>query len=82
MKIGSSAWVWSRTISPWSRFPAAPIPENIRTLRLNAGLGYRRGEKWAFSALLSPSLYRLEDVRGDVSESPAACSQDMRRTHR
>lgn len=43
----------------------APIPENIHTLRLNAGLGYRWGEKWTFSALLSPSLYRLEDVRGD-----------------
>jgi len=43
----------------------APIPANIHTLRLNAGLGYRWGEKWTFSALLSPSLYRLEDVRGD-----------------
>jgi hypothetical protein len=43
----------------------APIPADIHTLRLGAGLGYRWNEKWTFNVLLSPSLYRLEGLRGD-----------------
>jgi hypothetical protein len=43
----------------------APIPEHIHTLRLNAGVGLRLGQKWTFSAEVSPSLDRLDGVRGD-----------------
>jgi hypothetical protein len=43
----------------------APIPEDIHTLRLNGGVGYRWGDKWIFSAMVSPSLERLDGVRGD-----------------
>jgi len=43
----------------------APIPEDIHTLRFNAGVGYRFGDKWTFNALVSPSLFRLDDVGGN-----------------
>jgi len=42
-----------------------PIPNAIHTLRLNTGVGYRWNDQWSFNALLSPSLYRFEDVNGD-----------------
>ena len=42
-----------------------PIPDDINTLRLNAGFGYRIDDKWTVIALVSPSLYRLDDVNGD-----------------
>jgi opacity protein-like surface antigen len=42
----------------------APIPADIHTLRFSAGLGYRLADKWTISALVSPSLFRLDDVRG------------------
>jgi len=40
----------------------APIPEAIHTLRFNTGLGWRFNDQWIFTALVSPSLYRFEDV--------------------
>lgn len=40
----------------------APIPEEIHTFHFSAGLGYRLNEKWTLTGLLSPSLYRFEDV--------------------
>jgi hypothetical protein len=42
----------------------APVPADIHTLRFNTGLGYRLDDKWTFNALVSPSLERLEEVRG------------------
>jgi hypothetical protein len=42
----------------------APIPDNIHTLRFNTGLGWHFNDQWTFTALLSPSLYRFEDVGG------------------
>ena len=44
---------------------AAPIPDAINTLRLNAGLGYRLNDKWTITALASPSFYRFDNVNGD-----------------
>jgi hypothetical protein len=45
----------------------APVPAEVHTLRFSGGLGYRWNEKWTFTGLLSPSLYRLEDIgTGDV----------------
>jgi Domain of unknown function (DUF6268) len=40
----------------------APIPEEMHTFRFSGALGYRWNEKWTFTGLLSPSLYRFEDV--------------------
>jgi hypothetical protein len=42
-----------------------PIPDAIHTLRLNTGVGYRWNDQWSFNVLVSPSLYRFEDVNGD-----------------
>lgn len=42
-----------------------PLPAAIHTLRLNTGIGYRWNDQWTFTALVSPSLYRFEDVDGD-----------------
>jgi len=44
------------------RVSGAPVPEDIHTLRAEVGLGYRWDEKWTFTALLGPTLYRLEDI--------------------
>lgn len=43
-----------------------PVPDEIHTLRLNTGLGYRINDQWTVTGLLSPSLYRWEDVGGDT----------------
>ena len=42
-----------------------PVPDAIHTLRLNTGVGYHWNDQWTFTALVSPSLYRFEDVNGD-----------------
>jgi len=42
-----------------------PLPDDIHTLRFNTGVGCRWNEKWIFTAMFSPSLYRFEDVTGD-----------------
>jgi hypothetical protein len=42
-----------------------PVPDAIHTLRLNLGIGYRLNDQWTFTGLVSPSLYRFEDVNGD-----------------
>jgi hypothetical protein len=39
-----------------------PMPGQIHTLRLTAGLGYRPNERWSISASLGPGLYRLSDL--------------------
>jgi len=47
------------------QLPAAPIPDAINTLRVNAGLGCRLNDKWTITALVSPSIYRFDNVDGD-----------------
>jgi hypothetical protein len=42
-----------------------PIPDDIHTFRFNTGLGYRFNDQWSFTVLVSPSLYRLDDVSGN-----------------
>jgi hypothetical protein len=43
----------------------APVPDQIDTLRLNAGLGLRFNEKWTVAASLGPVLYALHDIESD-----------------
>ena len=40
----------------------APIPDQVHTLRLNTGLGYRFNDDWTISGSLGPVLYRFEDI--------------------
>jgi hypothetical protein len=40
----------------------APIPGQIHTLRFNTALSYRWDEKWTFTGLIGPSLYRFQNV--------------------
>ncbi|MDB6067350.1 MAG: hypothetical protein JWR26_3558 [Pedosphaera sp.] len=39
-----------------------PMPDAVHTLRINTGLGYRLNEHWTITGLLSPALYRFDDV--------------------
>lgn len=39
-----------------------PLPDNINTIQLGAGLGYRPDEHWMFMARVSPTFYRLSDI--------------------
>jgi len=43
----------------------APIPDDIHTLHLRTGLGWRMNDQWTFTGLAGPSLYRMSDVHGD-----------------
>lgn len=43
----------------------APIPSEIHVVRLSAGVEYKWNDKIAVTAFFAPSLYRLEDVRGN-----------------
>ncbi len=40
----------------------SPVPEEIHSLRLFAGLGYQLNDQWSISAGLGPVLYRLSDL--------------------
>ncbi len=42
-----------------------PIPNDIHTLHLHTGLGYRLNEQWTFTGLAGPSLYRFNDIHSD-----------------
>jgi opacity protein-like surface antigen len=42
--------------------PGAPIPNQINTLGLNAGLGYHFNDQWTIAGALGPRFYRLDDV--------------------
>jgi hypothetical protein len=42
-----------------------PVPADIHTLRLGAGVSYRWNDQWSFTLLLSPALLRLEDISGE-----------------
>lgn len=42
--------------------PDAPVPDAVHTLSLNTGLSYRLNDTWTFTANVSPTLYRLDDV--------------------
>lgn len=39
-----------------------PIPDQINTLRLAGGVGYRPNEQWSVSATLGPTVYNLQDI--------------------
>ncbi len=43
----------------------APVPASIHTLHLNASLGCKLNEEWSLSAVLFPSLYRLDQLSSD-----------------
>jgi len=43
----------------------APIPDQVNTLGLNAGVGYRLNNQWTVAASLGPVIYRFDDFRGD-----------------
>jgi len=43
----------------------APVPDQINTLRFNAGLGLRLNEQWTFAASLGPVLYALQDIESN-----------------
>jgi opacity protein-like surface antigen len=42
---------------------SAPIPEDIHTLGMTAGIGRRIGEKWTVRATAGPEFYRLSEMR-------------------
>jgi opacity protein-like surface antigen len=42
--------------------PGAPIPNQINTLGLNAGLGYHLNDQWTFAVTAGPRFYRLDDI--------------------
>lgn len=48
-----------------SEIAGEPVPDKINTLRLNTGIGYRWNDQWTFTALVSPAMYRFEDVNSD-----------------
>ncbi len=43
----------------------APIPDQIDTMGLAAGLGYHLNEQWTFVGSVGPQFYRLDDIGGD-----------------
>jgi Domain of unknown function (DUF6268) len=47
-----------------SSIPRAPIPNQIYTVALNAGLGYHLNDQWTIGATVGPRLYRLDSVDG------------------
>jgi hypothetical protein len=42
----------------------APIPNQIYTLAVNAGLGYHLNSQWTIGAAIGPRLYRLDSTDG------------------
>lgn len=45
--------------------PGLPVPEDIHTLQLSAGLSYRLSEQWLLMGRVSPTLYKFEDIGGN-----------------
>ncbi|MGA9450696.1 MAG: hypothetical protein WBW41_05040, partial [Verrucomicrobiia bacterium] len=43
----------------------APIPDQIDTMGLAAGLGSHLNEQWTFVGSVGPQFYRLDDIGGD-----------------
>lgn len=43
----------------------APIPDQINTLNLRSGLGWRMNDEWTFTGVAGPILYRFDDIHGD-----------------
>jgi len=41
-----------------------PLPDAIHTLSLDTGVGYHWNDRWTFTVMLAPSLYRFDDVNG------------------
>lgn len=42
-----------------------PLPDDIHTLQVGTGLGYRLNDRWIFMARVSPTLYKFSDVSGN-----------------
>lgn len=40
----------------------APIPDDIHTLQLGTGLGYRFNNRWMFTARVTPTLYKIDSI--------------------
>ncbi len=60
MPLGlGSANTWFSTVF------GVPIPDQIDTLHLNAGLGYRFNDQWTVSGSFGPVLYTLHDIKSD-----------------
>ena len=43
----------------------APVPDDIHTLHLRTGLGWHWNDKWTFTAVAGPTLYRFNDIHTD-----------------
>jgi hypothetical protein len=43
----------------------APIPDDIHTLHLRTGLGWRMNDAWTFTGIAGPALYRMTDIHSD-----------------
>jgi len=43
----------------------APVPENIHTLAFGTGLSYRPNDRWSFTTMVGPTLYKFNDVGGN-----------------
>ncbi len=44
---------------------AAPIPDQINTLGMGAGVGYHINDQWTVTGIVGPRFYRIGDVEGD-----------------
>ncbi len=42
-----------------------PVPDHVHTLGFSTGLGRRLNDRWTISATVSPTLYKLEDIRSN-----------------
>jgi hypothetical protein len=42
-----------------------PIPDQIHTLYLGAGVGYRMNHEWQFATRIGPTLYKVDDIGGN-----------------
>ncbi len=43
----------------------APIPNAVHTMRFGTGVGYRLNDQLTLTGMVSPLLYRFEDIQGD-----------------
>jgi hypothetical protein len=46
-------------------FLGTPVPENIHTLAFGVGLTYRPNDRSSFTTMVSPTLYKFNDVGGN-----------------
>ncbi|MGV3775030.1 MAG: DUF6268 family outer membrane beta-barrel protein, partial [Verrucomicrobiales bacterium] len=66
----NSEFTWNWGVSSENFFldtvEGVPIPEDINTIHLMTGLGYRLNGQWSLNALVGTSLYRFEDIDSDT----------------